>query len=74
MCPMLYYEYFKTRHKDLVREANQQRLIKTALSGQPRTRDKAQIKVGEFLIRFGSRLQSLPTPQPPTTQGYNGNL
>jgi len=70
MCPMIYYETVKARHNDLLKEAEQERLVKQALADQPTLVDRIQLKVGHGLIKIGGRLYQRPYPQ--STQ--NGGL
>ncbi len=57
MSPMIYYETIKTHREDLLREAENERLIKVAQLGQPTLTGRFQLIVGELLIKTGGRLQ-----------------
>ena len=60
MPPMIYYETVKIRHRDLLLEAEKERLIKIVLAGQPRLSDRIQLKVGQGLIKIGGRFYQRP--------------
>ena len=57
MSPMIYYEAISTRHEDLLKEAEKERLIKIAQAGQPNLSDRIQTKMGHMLKKSGTRLQ-----------------
>ena len=63
MFPMNYDEIAKARREDLLREAEKERLIKIALSGQPTLFDRIQIKIGELLTKTGGRLHNQTQPK-----------
>ena len=69
MSPMLYYENFKTQHEELIRQAEQERLVKLALAGQSRGWDRIQTLFAKSLIKVGSRLQGLPGTIKPALNG-----
>lgn len=62
MSPMIYYEAISTRHEDLLKEAEKERLLKIALAGQQKLGDRIQTKMGQLLIKTGSKLQISKEP------------
>ena len=56
MSPMIYYEAISTRHEDLLKEAEKERLIKIALAGQPSLKDRIQTRIGQILNKAGGKL------------------
>lgn len=56
MSPMIYYSTISTRHEDLLKEADKERLIKIALTGQPTLSDRIQSKIGQMLIQTRRKL------------------
>lgn len=56
MSPMIYYSTISTRHEDLLKEAEKERLIKIALTGQPTLGDRIQSKIGQMLFKTRGKL------------------
>ena len=56
MSPMIYYSTISTRHEDLLKEAEKERLIKIALAGQPTLSNRIQTKIGQMLIKTRGKL------------------
>ena len=56
MSPMIYYEAISTRHEDLLKEAEKERLIKIAQAGQPSLINRLQTKMSRVLNKTGGKL------------------
>lgn len=70
MSPMIYYEAISTRHEDLLKEAEKERLIKIAQSGQPSLKDRVQTKMGQILNKSEGKLHITKNS---TAEGYYPN-
>jgi hypothetical protein len=55
--PITTYELGKARQRDLLKEAEQRRLVRQALAGQPSLSARLLERLGGLLIKAGARLE-----------------
>jgi hypothetical protein len=65
MHPFIMYQEAKERQKDLLREAEQDRLVRLARAGRPSAIARFRQTMGGVLIKIGGKLQTRPAPQTP---------
>jgi hypothetical protein len=70
MNPIIMHEVAKARQSDLLREAEQRRLVKQARAGKPSLIARFLERLGGLLIKIGGQLQKRPAPQSTRTLGW----
>ena len=70
MHPITMQAYAKARQRDLLKEAEQRRLVRQARAGQPGLTDRFVKGLGDLLIEAGERLQEQHAPQSSGTLGW----
>lgn len=73
MHPYIMYDLAKARQNDILREAQQQRLVRQAFAGHPSMIARIRERLGGLLIKIGGQLQNRHVPQSTVTLGLAKN-